>query len=376
MSAPASGSVADEALSNERRRFRRLLWITLFVTFDLIIFGAFVRLADAGLGCPDWPGCYGHLSPIGAMDDIRAEVAVLPDGPVTVFKAWVEMLHRYVASALGLMVIALVWLCWRWRRQARALGHQGRYADGGFAPSWWLAVLTLLWIILQGLFGMWTVTLRLQPVVVTAHLMGAMVLFMMLMAQWNRVAAQPVVDREAHAFRHAARVVVLLILVQVALGGWVSSNYAALACQDFPLCRGSLWPTMDLARGFELWRPLGMQGDGSLLPFDALVAIHYVHRLMAYGVFVAAGWLAWKTRHVAGVRHLARWLGAVLLAQLTTGLANVFLGWPLLAALLHSAGAAALVAIAFMLDFRVRHAGTQALNETCHHLKPVPSALA
>ncbi|MDO5102957.1 MAG: COX15/CtaA family protein [Lautropia sp.] len=361
----ASG--AEVRLSSLRRRYRRLLWITLFVTFDLIIFGAFVRLADAGLGCPDWPGCYGHFSPLGAMDQIRAEVAVLPDGPVTVFKAWVEMLHRYVASGLGLMVIVLLWLCWRWRRGAALAGLPERYADGGFAPSLRLAVFSLVWIILQGLFGMWTVTLRLQPVVVTAHLMGAMILFMALMAQWNRVAAQPVVDGAARAFRHAARLVLVLILVQVALGGWVSSNYAALACQDFPRCQGSFWPSMDLTRGFELWRPLGMQANGMLLPFEALVAIHYVHRLMAYGVFLVAGWLAWKTRHVPGIRHLARWLGAVLLAQLTTGLANVFLGWPLLAALLHTAGAAALVAIAFMLDFRVRHAGFQMLNETCHH---------
>lgn len=344
-------------LADLQRRYRRLLWLTLFITFDLIIFGAFVRLVDAGLGCPDWPGCYGSLTPLGALDEIRAEVARLPDGPVTVFKAWVEMLHRYAATALGIMVIILLVLSWQWCRQQRAAGHTGRYPDGGFAPSLPLAAFTLFWIVLQGLFGMWTVTLRLQPLVVTAHLLGAMLLFMALMAQWNRVAVQPVVSGEARRLIGLSRVAILMLLVQIALGGWVSSNYAALACEDFPACQGSFWPEMDLARGFELWRPLGMQGDGSLLPFAALTGIHYIHRLMAYGVFVVAGTLAWRVRGLPGLARLARLLALVLLLQLGSGLANVFLGWPLLAALLHSAGAAALLAILFMLNFRINHAG-------------------
>ncbi|MDO4905446.1 MAG: COX15/CtaA family protein [Lautropia sp.] len=350
---------SPDSLAKPRRRFRRLLWVTLFITFDLIIFGAFVRLVDAGLGCPDWPGCYGSFTPLGAMDEIRAEEAVLPDGPVTIFKAWVEMLHRYVASGLGLMVIALLAMAWDWRRRERALNHVGRYDDGGFSPSVWLAVLTLVWIILQGLFGMWTVTLRLRPAVVTAHLFGAMLLFMMLMAQWNRVARQPVVEAGARVFRGRVRLMLMLVLVQIILGSWVSSNYAALACQDFPGCQGSLWPEMDLAAGFEIWRPLGMSAHGDLLPFSALTAIHYVHRLMAYGVFLLAGILAWHIRHLHGLRWLARALAVVLCLQLLTGLATIFLGWPLLAALLHTAGAAALLAISFMLDFRLHHAGSQ-----------------
>lgn len=343
-----------------RRRYRRLLSLMVFLTFDLIIFGAFVRLVDAGLGCPDWPGCYGHVTPHGAMDSIRAEVLALPDGPVTVFKAWVEMLHRYIASALGLMVMALLWLTWRWRRLARRSVTPQlsvRYADGGHAPSLWLAVFTLAWIILQGLFGMWTVTLRLMPVVVTAHLMGALVLFMALMAQNNRVQPQPVVAAEAARLAAWARLMLLLLVVQLVLGGWVSSNYAALACEDFPSCQGSLWPTMDMASGFELWRPLGMRADGTPLDFTALTAIHYVHRLMAYVVFLVGGGMAWRIRRVPGLARLARLLGVALLAQLLSGLANVFLGWPLLAALAHTAGGALLVALVFMIDFRTHHAG-------------------
>ena len=149
---------------------KRLLAITLFLTFDLILLGSFVRVVDAGLGCPDWPGCYGHGSPIGAIDRIREQMAVMPDGPVTVFKAWVEMIHRYVASGLGLLIIALMVLSWRHPRASTPL-----------------AIVTLAWVILQGMFGMWTVTLRLQPAVVTAHLLGALVLLALLLAQWERL---------------------------------------------------------------------------------------------------------------------------------------------------------------------------------------------
>lgn len=410
------GQGTGDRLTRLRRRYRRLLSITLFLTFDLIIFGAFVRLVDAGLGCPDWPGCYGHVTPHGAAEHIAAEVAMLPDGPVTVFKAWVEMLHRYIASGLGLLVIALLWLTVRWRRLDRinnsescavsgrvaaespvqagdrvAPGAGGapavpdgpvnehhatartvtrhaagrlnrhrfgeiRYADGSFAPSVVLAVFTLVWIILQGLFGMWTVTLRLMPVVVTAHLLGAQILFMALMAQQNRVQPQPVVTPSAAPLAGWSRLLLVLLIAQLLLGGWVSSNYAALGCEDFPLCHGSLWPDMDLASGFELWRPLGTQADGEPLEYQALTGIHYMHRLMAYVVFALAGVLAWRLWRLHGLERLARLLAAVLLAQFITGLANVFLDWPLVAALAHTAGAAGLVGIIFMIDFRTHHA--------------------
>ena len=357
------GQGTGDRLIRLRRRYRRLLSITLFLTFDLIIFGAFVRLVDAGLGCPDWPGCYGHVTPHGAAEHIAAEVAVLPDGPVTVFKAWVEMLHRYIASGLGLLVIALLWLTVRWRRLHKmqnaelqtANAGEIRYADGSFAPSVVLAVFTLAWIILQGLFGMWTVTLRLMPVVVTAHLLGAQILFMALMAQQNRVLPQPVVTPSAAPLAGWSRLLLVLLIAQLLLGGWVSSNYAALGCEDFPLCHGSLWPDMDLASGFELWRPLGTQADGEPLEYQALTGIHYMHRLMAYVVFALAGVLAWRLWRLHGLERLARLLAGVLLAQFVTGLANVFLDWPLVAALAHTAGAAGLVAIIFMIDFRTHH---------------------
>jgi len=328
----------------------RLLFAALFITFDLIMLGAFVRVSDAGLGCPDWPGCYGKVTPFGAMDQIRVEAEARPDGPVTVFKAWVEMIHRYVATALGLIIIALVWLAVREGRSTDA--RRPTDARAGTA-SIGLAVFTLAWVILQGLFGMWTVTLRLQPAVVTAHLLGGVLLFALLLMQANRVGVHPVVSPGAFRYRGWARAALALVFVQIALGGWVSSNYATLACQDFPTCQGAWWPEMDIAAGFEIWRPLGLRADGSTLPFQALTAIHYAHRLMAYVVLVVVGLLAWRIRHHDGLGRVGVWLLAVLGAQLVTGLTNIFLDWPAVAAVLHTGGATALVGGLLMLDFRV-----------------------
>jgi cytochrome c oxidase assembly protein subunit 15 len=312
----------------------------LFITFDLIMFGAFVRVSDAGLGCPDWPGCYGKATPFAAMHRIEAEALARPHGPVTVFKAWIEMLHRYVASALGLLIIWLAWLAWR---------HRGHLPT----PSFPLALFTLGWVILQGLFGMWTVTLRLQPAVVTAHLLGGMILFALLLMQQNRIARHPPVAPEASRLRPYAIAALALILVQIALGGWVSSNYATLACRDFPTCQGSWWPDMDIAAGFEIWRPLGMTADGAGLPFPALTAIHYAHRLMAYVVGLVVALLAWRSRRLAGLERIGSWLLLVLVVQVITGLTNIFLDWPMAAAVLHTGGATALMAGLLMLNFRV-----------------------
>jgi heme a synthase len=332
--------LAPPARRRSRRSFAAPLAFALFITFDLIMFGAFVRISDAGLGCPDWPGCYGKITPFGAMHHIEAEALARPHGPVTAFKAWIEMLHRYVASALGLLIIWLAWLAWRHR-------------SGPGAPSFPLALFTLAWVILQGMFGMWTVTLRLQPAVVTAHLLGGMILFALLLMQQNRIARHPPVTPEAVRLRPYAIAALALIFLQIALGGWVSSNYATLACRDFPTCQGSWWPDMDIAAGFQIWRPLGMTADGAGLPFPALTAIHYAHRLMAYVVLLVVGLLARRTRRLQGLERIGRWLLLVLLAQVITGLTNIFLDRPMVAAVLHTGGAAALVGGLLMLNFRV-----------------------
>jgi cytochrome c oxidase assembly protein subunit 15 len=353
--------LAELRIGKSWKSYSRVLALALFITFDLIMFGAFVRISDAGLGCPDWPGCYGKATPLGSIQEIRAEAVERPHGPVTVFKAWIEMLHRYAASGLGLVIIWLAWAAWRQRQSpAHPSGHgslpasiesQGERPVAG--ASLGLAVFTLLWVILQGLFGMWTVTLRLQPAVVTAHLLGGMVLFALLLMQRNRIAAHPPVTAEAISYRNWGGAALALLFVQIALGGWVSSNYATLACQDFPTCQGSWWPDMDIVAGFEIWRPLGMTSQGAGIPFPALTAIHYAHRLMAYLVLATVGLLAWRVRRVAGLERVGRWLLATLLVQLVTGLTNIFLDWPMAAAVLHTGGATALVGGLLMLNFRV-----------------------
>lgn len=314
-----------------RARLAALTLLTAFLTFDLIVFGAFTRLTDSGLGCPDWPGCYGQASPIGAQAAIAAEEAARPTGPVTVSKAWIEMIHRYLAMTVGALILVLAIASTIWRK---ALPH---------SAGW--AYATLMWVVVQGLFGKYTVTLKLYPAIVTAHLLGGMLLLALLVVQverWSRRA--PVLDVGT---RRLAVLGALALWVQIALGGWVSTNYAVLACPDFPTCHGGWWPDIDLAQGFTLLRPLGHTADGALLGFDALVGIHWVHRLFALAVLMILGALAWRLLRgrSAHARRDGGLLAALLAIQLLSGMSNVVLGWPLLAALGHSAGAAALVAL-------------------------------
>lgn len=311
-------------------RLAALTALTLFLTFDLIVFGAFTRLTDSGLGCPDWPGCYGEASPFGARADIAGAQAALPGGPVTWGKAWIEMIHRYLAMAVGLLILIAALAGWRLRRQ---LPHS----------PWW-GVLTLAWVIVQGLFGKYTVTLKLYPAIVTLHLLGGMVLLLLLVLQHESFRDRPIVGRLPRA---GIAAVLALVLLQVALGGWVSTNYAVLACSGFPTCNGQWWPAMDAGHGFTLLRELGRAGHGGFLPFDALVAIHMVHRLFAVVAVGAVFALAWAL-HRGGqpaARRFAALLVALLLWQLASGLSNVVLDWPMVAALAHSGGAAALVGV-------------------------------
>jgi cytochrome c oxidase assembly protein subunit 15 len=320
-------------------RLRALTLLTLFLTFDLVLFGAFTRLTDSGLGCPDWPGCYGHASPLGARADIRAAETALPSGPVTHAKAWIEMLHRYLATAVGVLIVVMTAAAWRWRHAAGT-------------PSPWWASATLVWVCLQGAFGALTVTMKLYPAIVTLHLLGGMALLALLAWQAETTGTRRTVAL-APALRRGLLVVALLSGLQIALGGWVSTNYAVLACTDFPTCQGSWWPAMDFARGFEIARELGRRGDGEYLPFPALTAIHVAHRLAALVVLGALAALAWALVR-AGQARWALAFGAVALWQLASGLSNVVLGWPLAAAVAHTGGAAALVVLLAMLGARAQ----------------------
>ncbi len=315
------------------QRLRVLTLVTLFLTFDLVLFGAFTRLTDSGLGCPDWPGCYGSVSPVGAKVSIAAAQEAMPTGPVTFSKAWIEMVHRYLATSVGVLILVLAAVSFVERRRLKV-------------SPWW-PVVTLFWVCLQGAFGALTVTMKLFPAIVTLHLLGGMALLALLRAQSVAYelsapdSAGPVVLPVL--VRRVLLTVFGLVWLQIALGGWVSTNYAVLACSEFPTCQGSWWPAMDFSHGFTLWRELGMTHAGDGLPFAALTAIHYVHRLSAYLVLAGMGWLAWLLWQTPATRRIAK--GLLLLAawQFASGLTNVVLDWPLLAAVGHTGGAAALV---------------------------------
>ena len=340
------------------QRLQVLTFVTLFLTFDLVVFGAFTRLTDSGLGCPDWPGCYGSASPLGAQLHINAAQSAMPTGPVTHPKAWIEMIHRYLATGVGVLILTLALASWVARWSAKTTGSllggqratRSRERAGHISP-WWPA-FTLRWVCLQGAFGALTVTMKLFPAIVTLHLLGGLVLLALLRAQAVFYA-----QAEARAkgvlrskFMNPAiwRLLVAsfaLLWLQIALGGWVSTNYAVLACTDFPACQGSMWPAMDFAQGFTLWRELGASGDGANLSFQALTAIHYVHRIGSYVVFAVLAVLAIALNWQATFRAESRWLAGLLALQVATGLGNVLLGWPLVAAVLHTAGAAGLVVL-------------------------------
>ena len=322
--------------------YRNLILVALILTFGVVSLGAYVRLSDAGLGCPDWPGCYGKLTPHHAADAINAELAERPEGPVSHAKAWKEMVHRYAAGTLGLLVLGIAVLGWRGRREA------------GGGPV--LPVLLLGLIVFQALLGMWTVTQLLKPLVVSAHLLGGMATLSLLLWLWLRER-----DQASHAYfarvdhlRGSVALGLVLVATQIALGGWVSTNYAALACTDFPLCQGVWAPPMDFEHGFTLQRELGETASGDLLPLTALTAIHWVHRLMALIVTLYLGWLVLRLLRTPGYAAIGLAVGGLLVLQVSLGISNVLLSLPLGVSVAHNAGAALLLASLVMLNYRVR----------------------
>jgi cytochrome c oxidase assembly protein subunit 15 len=350
-------------------RLRMLTLVTLFLTFDLVLFGAFTRLTDSGLGCPDWPGCYGNASPLGAHADITQAQAAMPTGPVTHPKAWIEMIHRYLATGVGVLILTLTAVTWLARWQARlrpepVASSAGQSASDVLQP-WW-PTLTLAWVCLQGAFGALTVTMKLFPAIVTLHLLGGMVLLALLRAQSARFAVAAGDVRVVVVQRSTWLLLLVgfaLLWLQIVLGGWVSTNYAVLACTEFPSCQGSFWPAMDFRLGFTLWRELGAGHGDANFTFQALTAVHYVHRLTAYLVFAALLLLARQLYRAPGMRTHAHWIVVLVLWQLVTGVSNVVLGWPLLAAVSHTGGAAALVVVMTGALFSCRRAARPDLRE-------------
>jgi len=319
--------------------YRKLAWLAVAYTLVVVVVGAYVRLADAGLGCPDWPGCYGELTPHHARDDIEKAVEEQggTHGPVSMSKAWKEMFHRYIAGGLGLLILAIAATAWLRRRE---LGQSPALATG---------ILGL--VIFQAALGMWTVTLLLKPVIVTLHLLGGMALLALLALLALRQQPPQPLPAAVTKLRPLGVLALLVVIAQIALGGWVSTNYAALACTDFPTCHGEWLPQMDFRHGFQLVRELGKTAAGTHLSYDAVTAIHWTHRVGALvTLFVVGGLSLLLLRNPASVR-LGVVLLAVLLLQVVLGIANVLGGLPLLLAAAHNAGAAILLLTMVVINF-------------------------
>lgn len=321
-------SMRGQVLSSRLGLLLTLSLVGIVFTSVVILVGVWTRLVDAGLGCPDWPGCYGRL----VVPDAERAMAHSPDAPLESFKAWVEMIHRYIASALGLLVIALL------------VAGAGLRKRRGY--PWGVSLTLLVVILLQGAFGAFTVTLKLWPQVVTMHLLGGLavlLLFLWLHLRLRRFAAGDTGEQPRRRLTPLWGLAALLLLLQLALGGWVSSNYAGIACQGFPTCNGQWWPEMDWSEGFHLTQTVGPNYLHGQLHADARVAIHQGHRIGALLLGLALVALAIRHWHEARLRPWLGGLVGIYGIQLGLGIANVLMWLPLWLALLHTAGAVALV---------------------------------
>jgi len=348
--------------------FRRLNLVALILCFVVIVFGAYVRLSDAGLGCPDWPGCYGHLTVPEASHDVARAQQSFPQRPVQAHKAWKEMIHRYLASTLGFLILTLA----AWSRVSR---------DARLPRRLPLALLGL--VMFQGLLGMWTVTWQLKPLAVCGHLLGGMTLASLLLWQWLLLGERPAEPEVEEAPSRLARnerqawaqmqepeampvmalpaflpwlagLALTLLAVQIFLGGWTSSNYAALACPDLPTCQGQWLPQTDVKEAFTLWRGLGINYEYGVLDNRARVTIHFAHRVGALVVTLVLSLLALLLVLRPQQKRLGQALLAALALQVAIGLSIVKLQLPLLLADMHNAGAAILLLTLVTVNYRLR----------------------
>ncbi len=374
------------------RNFHRLAWFALIMTASTIMFGSFVRLSDAGLSCPDWPTCYGRVTwpqtQMEAAQHVASEIR-----PLETHKAWREQVHRFLAGLLGIEVLALALLAARRRRWGVAqvvtasvlvalaipLYMRGEHvassvlAIGGeaillIAAMRWsnidlsrAAVLTLAVVIFQALLGMWTVTLLLKPIVVMGHLLGGMLMFGLLVWMAWKATHLPITLAEAPRLRWWLRVGLALLVLQIALGGWVSANYAALACgggsaslDNFPRCVSQWWPQQNYSEGFTLWRGIGVDYEGGVLDGASRIAIQMAHRMMAVLVALYLLVLSVRMYRLPGMRGWASALGLLVLLQITLGVLNVKLALPLAVAVMHNGGAVLLLFVLVSLLARLR----------------------
>lgn len=327
--------------------------LALLLGFVVVVLGAFTRLTHAGLGCPDWPGCYGFLSV--PRSDSALELAQMryPDSPVESFKAWAEMIHRYAAGTLGLVILGLALFSLR-HRQERG------YPVG-------LSFGLLLLVICQAAFGMWTVTLKLWPQVVTAHLLGGFATLSLLLLLCLRLhgGLRPLGSPSRQPVRLVARIALVVVIAQIALGGWTSSNYAALACTDLPTCHGEWWPDMNFAAGFDVFHEIGPNYLGGILDGAGRTAIHFAHRIGAVITTLTVLFLAWRLLR-SGLPTMAGLVVLVLLMQVALGVTNVLAHLPLSVAVAHNAGGACLLLVMVAVNYRLRSPGNEAIFARPH----------
>jgi|TARA_B110000503_G_scaffold142637_1_gene240114 cytochrome c oxidase assembly protein subunit 15 len=305
----------------------------------VVVLGSFTRLSHAGLGCPDWPTCYGHIWAPQTAIDIAIANETYPEIPVNLTKTWPEMVHRYLASGLGLFIVALVIMAIRHRRERK--------------QPLKLPLLLLCLVLLQGAFGAWTVTLKLWPQVVTAHLLGGfttltLLAILTLRLSGNRFSAFAQI-KQFHKPRQLAAWTLAVVLMQIFLGGWTSANYAALACTDFPKCQTQWWPEADFETGFDFAHPIGPNYEGGKLAVPARTAIHLSHRIGAIVASVFVLGLAWA---LIGVRQRgwASLLIGLLAVQVALGISNVVFSLPLSVAVLHNLGGALLLVTVALIN--------------------------
>lgn len=320
--------------------FKKLTVLAAVVALCVVVLGAYVRLSDAGLGCPDWPGCYGTLTVPQSQEAIASAQTTYPGSTIETHKAWKEMIHRYLAGSLGLMVLALFVLAWKNKSHIKV--------------SPWLTTFLLGLITFQAMLGMWTVTMLLKPVVVSAHLLGGITTLALLVwlahRHWGNYSATFL---KSSMDGILIRLGLIVLFCQIFLGGWTSTNYAALACTDFPTCHGAWMPTMDFKDAFHLVRNLGQSADGGNLTLESLTAIQWTHRIGAIITLIYLGFLALNSLKYAQLKMLSYMLIAVLIAQISLGIANLLLHLPLVLAVAHNFGAALLVVILVLINSKI-----------------------
>ena len=320
--------------------FKKLALIAAALALFVAVLGAYVRLSDAGLGCPDWPGCYGTLTVPQSETALNHAQTIYPDQPVEAAKAWKEMIHRYFAGTLGLLVVGLFVAGWRARKQIKV--------------SPWLPTFLSLLIVGQAAFGMWTVTMKLMPIVVTTHLMGGMSTLALLVwiahRHWGLSGARYL---QSTSLRFWVRCALVVITAQIFLGGWTSTNYAWSACTDFPTCHGAWFPDMDFTNAFHWVRELGMDASGKTLQLDAYTAIQWTHRIGALVTFIYLFWLGLRLLKQPPLKKIAHSMLGLLVIQIVLGIATLLLHLPLVLAVAHNMVAALLLTTIVVLNSKI-----------------------